>query len=49
MIFIIKCLGYLKCVDWVNLSDDDSATESTKGLSGTLANIAVSGNQSDLK
>ncbi len=41
--------GYLKSIDGINLSDDDSATESTEGLSGSLANIAVSGNQGDLK
>ena len=42
-------MGYLKCVDGVDFSDDDPAAESAKGLSGALANIAVSGNQSDLK
>ena len=32
---------YLESVDGVNFCDDDTATETTKGLSTALANVTV--------
>jgi hypothetical protein len=41
-------LEYLKSIDGIDLCDDDSASEAAERLGGSLADITVSGNQSDL-
>ena len=41
--------SYLKGIDGINFCDDDTASKAAKGLSWTLADIAVSGNQCNLQ
>jgi len=45
---LVTLHGGLKGVDGINLRDDNSASEPTEGLGGSLTDISVSGDESDL-
>lgn len=45
---LVASHGSLESIDWINLSNQDTGTHATEGLSTTLANIAESSNNSNL-
>merc|ERR1719422_2052152 len=42
---LVTLHGGLEGVDWIDLGDNDTAAEATQGLSGTLADVTVSGDE----